>query len=137
ELGPAGTSIELSSIRRVRLDLIRNAVRIEHAAARGGRERSELVFAKPEIADTVFSKLWRRLGAEYILRPYRPETWELSRTPLLVMMGLALATAGFSFGLNAAADVFGGSDWITAGVLPGWRAVCVAGGGAVALAHVW
>src|SRR5262245_22997341 len=62
ELGPQSTSIELASIRRVRLDLMRNTVRIDHNLARGGSRKAELVFAKAETADTVFSKLWRRLG---------------------------------------------------------------------------
>jgi hypothetical protein len=136
-LGPMATTIELASIERVRLDLMQNKVRIDHSSARGGRQKSELIFAKPETADNVFSKLWRRLGAEFLLRPYRPEMWELARTPLLVMMGLALVTAGLSFTLNALADVYGGTDWVTAGMLPGWRTVCVTGGAGVALAHVW
>lgn len=131
-LGPQTTTIELGRIERVRLDLLHHTVRVDHDS-----QRSELVFAKPETADTVFSKLWRRLGSEFTLRPYRPETWELVRTPLLIMMGLALATAFASFCLNALADVYGGGDWVTAGMLPGWRAVCVAGGAAVAAAHVW
>jgi len=136
-LGPLTHTIELSTINRVRLDLVRNAVRLEHTPPRGGRIRTEIVFAKPETADNVFSKLWRRLGTEFTLRPDRPDTWELARGPLLVMMGLALGTAAASFGLNALADVHGGTDWVTAGFLPGWRAVCVAGGAAVAAAHVW
>lgn len=136
-LGPLTTSIELASIQRVRLDLMRNTVRIDHDHPRGGHQRSELVFRKPETADTVFSKLWRRLGGDFTLRPYRPETWELARSPLLVMMAFALATAFVSFGLNAVSDVYGGTDWVTAGWLPGWRAVCVTGGAAVAAAHVW
>lgn len=136
-LGPLATSIELASIERVRLDLLRNTVRIDHHSARGGRQRSELVFNKPETADTVFSKLWRRLGGEFTLRPYRPETWELARMPLLIMMALALTTLLTSLLLNAVADIYGGTDWITAGFLPGWRAVCVAGGAAVAFAHLW
>src|SRR5438132_457398 len=60
-----------------------------------------------------------------------------SHSLLLVMFGLALATAFGSLGLNGLADIYGGSDWVTAGVLPGWRAACVAGGAAVAAAHVW
>ncbi len=136
-LGPLANTIDLTSIERVRLDLVKNTVRLEHVPARGGRVRTEIVFAKPETADTVFSKLWRRLGLEFVLRPDRPDTWELARGPLLAMMGLALATAGASFALNALADIYGGTDWVTAGFLPGWRAVCVAGGAAVAAAHVW
>lgn len=137
EIGPLATTIELNRIHRVRLDLVRNAVRIEHTLAHGGRLKSDLVFNQPETADTVFSKLWRRLGGDFTLRPYKPDTWELARAPLLVMMGLALGTAGLSFSLNALADIRGGTDWVTAGVLPGWRAVCVIGGAAVALTHVW
>ena len=136
-LGPLATSIDLAQIERVRLDLIHNKVRIDHAANDGGNLQAELVFAKPETADTVFSKLWRRLGADFTLRPYRPETWELVRTPLLIMMALSLGTAFTSFSLNGLADILGGTDWVTAGVLPGWRAICVVGGAAVAAAHVW
>jgi hypothetical protein len=136
-LGPLSTTIDLASIRRVRLDLLKNTVRIDHAAARGGHVRSELVFKNPETADTVFSKLWRRLGSDFLLRPYMPDVGELSRLPLAVMFGLALGTLALSFGLNALADVYGGSDWQVAGWLPGWRAVCCLGGAAVAAAHVW
>src|SRR6478735_1579689 len=66
-LGPMTTTIELNSIERVRLDLIQQTVRIDHETARDGLQRSEIVFDKPETADTVFSKIWRRLGAEFTL----------------------------------------------------------------------
>jgi hypothetical protein len=136
-MGPLTTSIEMTSIDRVRLDLHDNSLRIDYKSPRHGRMKSRLVFATPETADTVFSKIWRRLGAEYTLRPFRQDTWEVSRLPLAVMGATAVATMLTAFGLNAIADVHGGTDWVTAGWLPGWRLVSVVGGMAVATAHVW
>jgi hypothetical protein len=136
-LGPLATAIEMTGIDRVRLDLMHNTVRIDYTTRERSRLKQSLVFSQPETADTVFSKIWRRLGAEFTLRPYRADTWEVARQPLAIMATLAFATMLASFGLNALADIHGGNDWVAAGYLPGWRLVSVLGGAAVAAAHVW
>ncbi|CAN5565641.1 hypothetical protein BH11PLA2_BH11PLA2_05080 [soil metagenome] len=136
-LGPMTMSIDMTGIDRVRLDLIKNTLRIDYTTVQKHKLKAQLVFATPDSADSMFSKIWRRLGADFTLRPYRPDTWELSRQPLAIMFGLAFVTMLASFGLNAIADVHGGNDWVTAGWLPGWRAVCIVGGAAIAAAHVW
>jgi hypothetical protein len=136
-LGTVGTTIDMSRIDRVQLDLPQNTIRIDYSAPTGSRMKAMIVFGSPETADTIFSKIWRRLGAEFRLQPIRNEIGPAARTPLAVMLVAAVATMLASFGLNAIADVHGGTDWVTAGWLPGWRLVSVIGGAIVAATHVW
>lgn len=130
-LGPLAVVVDLIAVRRLKLDLLANALVVEYA--RGlGTSRLTVVFATPEAADTCFTKLWRRLGDGYALQPYARDTWTLARAPLAVLAGVLLATAALVLALSAAEDM--------ASARPprlDWRAVCAAGGVAAGAAQVW
>src|SRR5438094_4150249 len=72
-LGPLATAVDLDAIRRVKVDLLANAVTVEHAA--GGLEAKQLAlaFSSPEAADACFMRLWRQLGDRCELLPYRKD----------------------------------------------------------------
>ena len=77
--GPFGLSIDLPAVSRVTLDLTANSLAIEYDPTRGrpgsgvvGRKpRAEAViaFADHATADEVYTKLWRRLGERFVLKP--------------------------------------------------------------------
>lgn len=124
-LGPAAVAVELAAVRRVRHDLIRNALVVE-----AGAGRVVLTFAAAETADEVYAAVWRRLGDEVALTPYRSDPATAAREPVGVMLGLLLATAVLAVAAAAAGDV-------ASVALPDWRWVCGAGGAGLAVAQVW
>lgn len=136
-LGPLATAVELAAVRRVRHDLVSNTLHLEYAPAAGGKLRTAIRFATAEAADAAFGKLWRRLGDEFKLKPFRADPWTAAREPVAVVVGLLLATAVLAVGLNALDDLAAARHWELAGRLPGWRAVCAAGGAAAAGVTVW
>jgi hypothetical protein len=158
-LGPLATVVELSSIRRVTLDLLANTVVVDYAGKVRGRSRLTVVFAAPETADAFFTKLWRRLGSSCELLPYKRETWALARAPLAALglvVGITLALAVL---LNLVEDYSGmrsgGSVSVPAAGEAGtsvdlprqstespsgwfnWKFVCMLGGAAAAGTQVW
>ena len=135
-LGPFATVVELASIRRVKLDLHTNTVHIDHASERNGQGRASITLGTPEVADEVFTKLWRRLGTEFSLRQYSSDPWTAARLPV-AFMAAAIAFAGiFAIILNALNDLAITQDWPAARVLPNWKLVCGVGGAAVAIAQI-
>lgn len=133
-LGPDAVVIDLATVRRVRLDMLANAVAVEF---RCGDETAAVTvrFAGPESADALFTKLWHRLGANFQLIPFRVEPWAAVRGPVLVLAGLLAGTAVAAAGMAAAdAGRFGPLS------LPGWadwRVACAVGGAAMAAAQLW
>lgn len=125
-LGTAAV-VELGAVRRVRNDLLGNALVVESGPA----GRVVVTFAAAETADEVYAALWRRLGDEVVLSPYRPGSAAAAREPVGVMLGLFLATAVLAV-LAAVAD-----DIAATLPLPDWRWVCAAGGAVLAVAQVW
>ncbi len=81
-LGSLATVVELASIRRVKLDLLTNSLIVEYRGNGQARSRLTIVFSTPEAADACFTKLWRRLGSDCELLPYKRDTWALARAPL-------------------------------------------------------
>jgi hypothetical protein len=141
--GPNATVILLPTIRRVLLDLPVNRLTIEFVPADGAVERLPvrsvtIECADPKTADEIFSKIWRRLGDRFALIPYRRTTWELARTPVAIMAGVAIATLALSLILNVAADTGSGAlgEWGEFMTLD-WRWVCGVGGTVLALLQIW
>ena len=157
-LGSLATTVELSRVRRATLDLLRNAVTVGYAGP-SGPARVRVAFGTPDAADAFFTKLWRRLGRDFTLRPYRRDAWTQAAAPLgllaavlLVTTVLAVTISGFD---SFAADrPVGAVSVPAAGALgsPGdgsesalerwlgwmdWRVVCGLGGAAAAGTQVW
>ena len=152
--GPLAVVIDLISVRRVRLDLLSNALAVEYAKGGLGTARLTVVFADPEAADACYTKLWRRLGDGFTLQPDARDAWSAARAPLALLIGALLATAALALVLSviedtasaraAAARAAPGGPKAVAKPLPeallgwmDWRAVCAAGGAAAAVAQVW
>ena len=151
--GPLAVVIDLISIRRLHLDLLENSLVIEYRGSGQGTSRQRIGFASPEAADACFTKIWRRLGEEYELAPYKRDTWALAQPPLLLLLGTLFVTALLVLLLN----VFQDSDVVPesahAGIAPAakvdasasgglhswldWRVVCAVGGMAAAVSQVW
>lgn len=139
-LGPLATAIDLASVQRVKLDLTTNTLTVEYrvgGSQAGGRVRAAVRFAAAETADTVFGKLWRRLGDGCVLQPTAPDPWDVARAPVAFMAALLAGTGVLALGLNAAADVALADRWPVARLLPDWQPVCGLAGAAVAAAQVW
>lgn len=158
-LGPFAVTVDLIAVRDVKLDLLTNSLLIEYE--KGGLSSAcvRIVFATPETADACFTKLWRRLGDGYKLRPYKRDTWAAARAPLALLVGALLVTAALALVLSVFEDMasaraaqrvgtpgLGGLDGAKAlpksplEALTGWmdwRAVCAVGGAAAAGAQVW
>lgn len=136
-VGPLATVIDLHSIKRVQLDLVQNSLRIEYINTLTGKASTAIRFASSEIADAAFSKLWRRLGQEYRLQPYRPEPYALAQIPIIAILTVLLTTAFLAIAMNVLQDVplFGNPTW--ASMLPGWKVICSFGGAVAALITVW
>lgn len=135
-LGPLATVIDLHTVRRVKLELATQSVKIDFFTANDPRARAVIQFASAADADSFFAKLWRRLGDGYQLKTLAPEWWTLARVPLVFVAAAILFTLLAAMGLNALAD-WGGDRRGLAKALPDWRTVCIFGGGAVAAAQVW
>jgi len=136
-LGPAAMTVDLFAIQRLRLDLASNTLAIDYHVGRGTptRHRIAVVFATSEAADTVFTKLWRRLGQGFELTPLKSDWIEVVRTPVAALLGVAAATAAIALGLSALPDAAPGA--LALPVWFDWRVVCGLGGAALALVQVW
>jgi hypothetical protein len=143
-LGPLTTIIDLDTVRRVKLDLLTNSLILEYTA--GQRvSRATVVFQNADDADAAFSKLWRRLGETFILAPYRRPVVALARTPVVLLLGVLLATAVLVFGLNVAEDAAtaraaeGAAKTALDSTLGwlNWKVVCAVGGVVAAALQVW
>jgi hypothetical protein len=135
-LGPLATVIDLHTVRRVKLDLPRLLVTIDHSTANDPKARTAIQFGTSEAADSFFAKVWRRLGDGFQLKTHAPEWWMLARIPLVFIAAMVLFTAIAALGLNAVADWIGPRNGIGR-LLPDWRIACIFGGGAIAAAQIW
>jgi hypothetical protein len=156
--GSLATSIKLKSVGKAALDLLRNAVTLAYAGP-AGPARVRVEFETAEAADAFFTKLWRRLGQECSLRPYRGDGWTLAAAPLGLLAAVLLLTAVLaltvrSFDEYAHDRPAGAVSVPAAGQLgsPGdgavsplerwlgwmdWRVICGLGGAAAAGTQVW
>jgi MFS family permease len=136
-LGPDAVAIDLAAVHQLTLVLAANTLTIHYTPP--GQQPTEIAvtFATPELVDTLFAKLWRRLGDGMTLHPVQPHKWSLLRAPLLVMGTILTLTLALAVTMNAAADgsppfqTIGLPEWID------WRVVCGLGGAAMAPAQVW
>lgn len=132
-IGPLGTVIDLTAVRRISLSLASNTLRVEYSQARHGTGQVAVRFATAETADTVFGKVWRRLGDDVALAPPRPDPWDVMRIPVAVMAGVLVATLTLAVVLSAAQD---GPRGPLAPWWADWRGVCSIGGAVLALVQV-
>jgi hypothetical protein len=151
--GPLAVVIDLFSIRRLHLDLLENSLVIEYRGSGQGTSRQRISFATPEAADACFTKIWRRLGEDYELAPYKRDTWALAQPPLLLLLGALFVTALLVLLLNVFQDSDVMPDSVHFGTAPAakvdastsgglhawldWRVVCAVGGMAAAVSQVW
>lgn len=153
-LGPLATAIELTAVRRVRLELLANTVVLEYREPGRGMSRLTIVFTTPVAADACFTRVWRRLGERCSLLPYHRDWWALAKAPLLALAAALAITAALSIGLGvseetnahpaAVVSVPSAGEMGTPLDIPkaappwlGWKAVCGLGGVAAALTQIW
>lgn len=140
--GPLITTINLGAVRTVTHDLLTNTVNIDSDMSGGNTgswtSRASIAFADAEQADALFTKLWRRLGDEFKIRPDHPPLMQMAQLPLTVLLGIFFATAILALATNAAAD-FGANapGWMKALQVTNWRMIAVCGGIAAAIVQVW
>jgi hypothetical protein len=139
--GSLVTIVNLGSVRSVTHDLLANTVHLDALAGSGmtgtWTSRATLAFAKAEAADALFTKLWRRLGDDYKLRPDRPPLSQTVQSPLAVLAGILIATALLVIAANAAADHGPAApSWLAPFGTLSWQAIAVAGGIAAAVVQV-
>ncbi len=158
-LGPLATTVELTAVRRVELDLLTNSLVLQYVGPAWASARLVVRFATHDAADACFTKVWRRLGDAFKLQPYRRDTWALARGPVTMLLGvlagtllLALLAGGFdsyaaaraaghvsvagAAGLEPRADVPASTLGAAVGWL-NWKAVCGVGGVLAAVSQVW
>lgn len=158
-LGALAVVIDLASVRRLRLHLQTNSIMIEYVGHGQGKSRQRVTFATPEAADACFTKIWRRLGHDVELVPYRSNSWSMARAPLGLFLGALIVTAALALMLNIFQDmssVHPVAHASTQGVgelgsrVPfpksalgkilawlDWRVVCGLGGVVAAVSQVW
>lgn len=151
-LGPLAVVVDLGAVRRLTLDLIRNALAVEYVSGGQGAARLTVAFAAPEVADLCFTKVWRRLGDGCRLQPYKRDAWALARSPVALLVGALVVTAALALAQSAFEDMASAR----AAALPAdaphvvskgpleralgkldWRAVCALGGAVAGLSQVW
>jgi hypothetical protein len=157
-LGPLAVAIDLVAVRRVKLHLPTNTLSVEYVKGGIGTSRASVTFATADVADAVFTKLWRRLGDGFKAANGKRDFWALARGPLALLFGALLATAALVILISVFEDFaaaraalkdapppekFGVSPAIPKTPIEGllgwldWRWVCGAGGCAAAAAQVW
>jgi hypothetical protein len=153
-LGPAATVIELAALRRVVADLAADTVHLEAVGTGSGVKRVSLVFASAEVADAVFTGLWKKAGDGFHLTPFKLEGWAAAQAPVLAMIGVGLAMLGLGIGLSGLEEYAVGRAEFPdkpvsavskalldplARLLGGlnWKWVCGFGGGVLAVLQVW
>ncbi len=145
--GEQSIIIDISTIQRVRHKLIDNTLVIDYLRADNKSLRSVgnlaqvlIKFSHFEAADEVFSKLWRRMGQSYTMKPSKTETWELLRIPLAFMAAIVLSTLTLSLVANSLADGDPhrtGKTFLAPLANTDWRWICALGGAALAATQVW
>jgi hypothetical protein len=145
-LGELVTTIDISTIQRVKFDLVTNSLTIEyhvhsgkgsHGGVNGPTCRAMLTFKGHDAADEVYTKLWRRLGDRFELKPIRRDTWDLARFPVAVMAGILVLTTVFGILGNAAADSSQSTSFWRHFATYDWRLVCGFGGASLAILQMW
>lgn len=147
--------IDLVTVRQLKLDLLTNSLVVEYAKDGLSTNRLTVTFTNPEAADACFTKIWRRLGKEFQLQPYKRDAWSAARSPIVLLVGALLTTAVLALVLSvhedmasvraAQANVDGleGAKNLPKSPLEvllswmDWRWVCGFGGVMAAIAQIW
>ncbi|MFO0937947.1 MAG: hypothetical protein U0798_15705 [Gemmataceae bacterium] len=134
--------VSLSSIRLVSHDLLTNSIHLETQAGSGSTgvwsSRSTIVFTNSESADSLFAKLWRRLGTQFKLRQDRPSMAQWIPTPLAAVAGIILTTLVLILLVNYLSDLGTSLPSGLAFVKSiQWRWIAVTGGTLAAVVQVW
>ena len=156
--GPLATAVDLTAVRRVKLDLLTNSLVVDHGGPGGGSRQLTVVFATPEAADACFTRVWRRLGEGFALAPYKRDSWALARAPLVLLGAILAITGALALAANVAEDFAAAraaavsvpaagelGTPVTVHKTPfdtlvgwlNWRVVCGVGGAAAAVVQVW
>jgi hypothetical protein len=139
-LGDLVTTIDLSTIQRLKFDLLTNTLALDYFVQACGKAqacRAVLAFNGHDPADEVYTKLWRRLGERFELKPIRRDTWDLARFPVAVMAGVLLLTTVFGILGNAANDASQATSFWRHFATYDWRLVCGLGGASLAILQIW
>lgn len=135
-VGPLATVVEMPQVRRVKLDLPTNTLAIDYQAAHGASARVTVVCQDPQVADDVFTKLWRRLGPQFVIRQSREDPWVVARVPIVFIAAILMFTGMIATFLNGILDLNLARDWPIAEDLPSWQLVCMLSGAVVACAQI-
>jgi len=140
--GPIATVVELSTITRIKLELITNTLTIEYRANSRSPARVTIQCASHETADEIYSKLWRRLGDDFEVRGNQDHSHEAARKPIIVIAAVMLCTIVFAMLANFAADrvLLNGessSAILKAFAIVDWKVIGAIGGGVLAILQVW
>jgi hypothetical protein len=156
-LGPLATTVDLRAVRQASLDLAGNRIAVAYHGP-AGPARVKVEFATAEAADACFTKLWRRLGKDFVLDTNR-DGWALAAAPLGLLAAVLLLTGVLAMTVHTFESFehdrpAGAVSVPAAGPLghPGdrgesalerlvgwmdWRWVCGLGGAAAAGSQVW
>ena len=129
-IGPLGTTVPYALVRSVTLHLSENRIRVKYQSARHHSATVTIEMENAELADALFSKLWRRLGSAFLLAPFRKDMVTLAGTPATMLGGVLIGTILIALWLNSRQD----------GATPtglDWRLVCGIGGVTMAMIQVW
>jgi len=159
-LGPLATSIDLTGVSRVKLDLLTNSLNVDYIGREYSTGRATLSFSSTEAADACFTKLWRRMGSGMKLNDYERDKVQLARAPLMLLFATLIVTAALALIISVFED-FGvareaaGSGQAAVGPLGervdsipktplesligwmNWKVVCAIGGVIAAASQVW
>ncbi len=140
--GPLATVVDLSTITRLKLELITNTLTIEYRANSRTPARVTIQCATHETADEIYSKLWRRLGDEFEVRGNQDHSPAATRTPIIVIVAVLFCTVLFALLANFAADrvLLNGENSsvvMKAFAIVDWKVIGAIGGGVLAILQVW
>ncbi len=140
--GPLATVINLPSVVRVRLDLLRHLLTIDYrrqSPLTGPTVSIQLEFENSTTADEVYTKLWRRLGEDVKLVQQQSGPWELARVPVAFMAGVLVATLALSLTANAMTDLAHPQtpNLLAPLAKADWRWVCCLSGMVLAGLQIW
>lgn len=153
-LGSLSCMVNLASVRQLSLDLLNNLITIEYVGEENESRQLRLTFSSSKSADTCFTKIWRRLGEDLQLAPYKREPLQVVRAPLAMLLltfvmtgSLACVASIREDSLTAQPPAHASSESArgTAADSRGkhnldimnWRVFCGIGGAVAAVSQIW
>ena len=159
-LGALATTIDLTGVCRVKLDLLSNSLNVDYIGREYSTGRATITFTTPEAADACFTKMWRRIGNGMKLNDAERDKAQLARAPLMLLFFSLVITAVLALLISVFED-FGNArvaaqagqvavgplgervDTIPKTPLEGligwmnWKVICAIGGAVAAASQVW